>query len=61
MPYQQRINQIYLSALNRPVGAAEYQRILQKMPLRIPDRSPTAAYQDLLWALLNSNEFMLNH
>jgi hypothetical protein len=57
----QRVNQLYLAALNRPVGQAEFQRIVQKLPLRIPDKSVTAAYQDLLWALLNSNEFMLNH
>lgn len=59
--YPQRVNSLYLAALNRPVGQVEYMRIKQKMSLRIPDKSPTAPYQDLLWALLNSNEFMLNH
>ncbi|HKB41967.1 MAG TPA: DUF1549 domain-containing protein [Gemmataceae bacterium] len=59
----QRVNALYLAALNRPVGQAEFQRIMQKMPLRpgYRDKTESAPYQDLLWALLNSNEFMLNH
>jgi hypothetical protein len=36
---------------------------MSKMPLRpgYRDKTESAPYQDLLWALLNSNEFMLNH
>ena len=29
--------------------------------MRIPDKDEAAKFQDLFWALLNSNEFMLNH
>ena len=29
--------------------------------MRVRDKDVLAPYQDLLWALLNSNEFMLNH
>lgn len=59
----QRINYLYLAALNRPVGATEYRRILQKIKLRpgFSDKTQEAPYQDLFWALLNSNEFILNH
>ena len=57
------INDLYLAALNRPVGNQEFLRILQKMRLRpgFRDKNPRAPLEDMLWALLNSNEFMLNH
>ena len=58
---RERVNALYLAALNRPVGPQEYMRLMQKMPMRIRDRSEAAPYQDLLWALLNANEFLLNH
>lgn len=59
----QVINNLYLAALNRPVGPKELVRIKEKFPLRpmFRDKTPEAPYQDLLWALVNSNEFMLNH
>jgi hypothetical protein len=59
----QRINELYMMALNRPASRGEVQRVLEKFPLRpgFKDKSPEAPYQDLLWGLLNSSEFMLNH
>ena len=32
-----------------------------KMYRGVRDKDPAAPYQDLFWALLNSNEFILNH
>jgi hypothetical protein len=57
------INELYLAALNRPVGNQEYARLVPKLQLRpgFKDKSPRAPLEDLLWGLLNSNEFMLNH
>jgi len=60
--------ELYLAALNRPPTTAELNRILSpnmiNMP-RVAARDQTAFftgfYQDLMWALLNSNEFILNH
>ena len=52
-----------------PPTEAEYKRILTPKMMNFP-RMPntphnaafyTAFYQDLFWALLNSNEFILNH
>ena len=63
------MHDLYLAALNRPPSEAEYQRVLDPRRMGFP-RLPnvrrdanfyTAFYQDLFWALLNSNEFILNH
>ncbi len=58
------ISDLYLATLNRPASKLEVARVKEKFLLRDQFRKndkPEAAYQDLLWALLNSNEFMLNH
>lgn len=67
------INKLYLSALNRPATPAEIQRLMDpRMYLyhnpalkgKINTSSDAFAigyYQDIYWALLNSNEFFLNH
>jgi hypothetical protein len=68
------MHDLFLAALNRPPTEAEYKRFLSpdmynlhKMnPRRDPKfyRRPNfwpAFYQDMFWALLNSNEFILNH
>ncbi len=57
---------LFLAALNRPPRDAEYARILNpKMYSLNTPTTPQAMwigfYQDLFWALLNSNEFILNH
>ena len=54
----QRIQALYVSALGRIPTRAEYAKI-EKVMRQAP--SPVVAYQDLYWALLNSNEFVLNH
>jgi hypothetical protein len=67
------LNKLYLAALNRPVTNAEFERI--KDPRILNFHNPAlkgkinpnseafavAYYQDIFWALLNSNEFILNH
>jgi hypothetical protein len=59
---------LYLAALNRHPTSAEYARILNPkmytLPrIRVRNQAKFYAefYQDLFWALLNSNEFILNH
>ncbi len=54
----QRIQALYVAALGRIPSRAEYTKIEKVMRLA---PTPVAAYQDLYWALLNSNEFVLNH
>jgi Protein of unknown function (DUF1549)/Protein of unknown function (DUF1553) len=61
------ITTMYLQTLNRPPTAKELDNIgkswvlLDKNGRQIPDKDPYARYHDLLWALVNSNEFNLNH
>lgn len=57
----QYINHLYLATLNRPASANEARLILSKMPMRVRERDAAGPWHDLLWALLNSNEFLLNH
>jgi hypothetical protein len=60
---------LYLAALNRPPTAVEFAKILNPAMYTLPrsgaPRDPaafwTGFYQDLFWAILNSNEFILNH
>jgi hypothetical protein len=55
------ITELYLATLNRRPTPKELASIKQKFAMRVPDKVREAPYQDLFWALLNSNEFMLNH
>jgi hypothetical protein len=56
------ITNLYLTALNRPPKQTDLKRIHEAVAVRaIGKDGLTAVYQDILWALLNSNEFLLNH
>jgi hypothetical protein len=61
------IHELYLTALNRPPTPKEYRTIVSQFRLLDPHiglndyRNPRRRYEDLFWALLNSNEFILNH
>jgi hypothetical protein len=54
----QKITKLFMAALSRPPTKAELTQ-LQKA-LRA-NRDPRVFYQDVFWALLNSNEFILVH
>ena len=53
----EQIERIYMSTLSRPPSAAERERL--EADLKSRDRSQV--FQDLLWAVLNSKEFLYNH
>jgi hypothetical protein len=63
------MEKLYLAALNRPPTANEYAKILDnpkmrelpRVPANAQSASAAAYYQDIFWAILNSNEFILNH
>jgi hypothetical protein len=62
------IRELYLTALNRPptpkeVGTILHQFRLLNAKVAYDDQKyhPSHRYEDLFWALLNSNEFLLNH
>jgi len=60
------IDELYLAGLNRPPRKSERDGVINKMGLRTQfasqdAKAPKARYEDLFWALLNSNEFLLNH
>ena len=58
---QRVITDLYLAALGRPPKPAEVANITKRMVMRVKDKDQLSPYQDLFWALLNSNEFLLNH
>lgn len=54
----EKVKLLYLATLSRPPSTREFKtadRVLKGAT------SPLEAYQDLYWALLNSNEFIMNH
>jgi hypothetical protein len=65
---REAMRSLYIAALNRPPTTAEYERVLSRRVIAMPrvlvrdsGKFYTEFYQDLFWALLNSNEFILNH
>jgi hypothetical protein len=56
------MDHLYMAALNRPPTARESARVLEILR-RAPAKANDALsiWQDVFWALLNSNEFILNH
>jgi hypothetical protein len=56
------VKDLYLAALNRPPTFKETANINRALTANPHiDKDPMARYQDIFWALLNSNEFILNH
>jgi len=56
------MDQLYLAALNRLPTAREAGHIMdiyQRAPVKT--RDGLSFWQDLFWAILNCNEFILNH
>jgi hypothetical protein len=53
------IERIYLTALSRRPNATEMERLTTYV--NRPGATPRTAYGDILWVLLNSSEFQLNH
>ena len=54
----EKAKQLYLATLSRVPSAKEIKTASQILKRA---KSPLEAYQDLYWALLNSNEFILVH
>jgi hypothetical protein len=56
---------LWLTALNREPTQKERSKITAELNLlrdpRTKNRNAEALWQDVFWALLNSNEFILNH
>jgi hypothetical protein len=56
------MNELYLAALNRRPTPAEHALLTQRGKGASGDlKNPLAPWQDLFWALVNCNEFILNH
>jgi hypothetical protein len=64
------LNYLYLAALSRPPSKTEAEHILSNRMRFLPRVNPGVQnslqawrgyYEDVFWALLNSNEFILNH
>jgi Protein of unknown function (DUF1549)/Protein of unknown function (DUF1553) len=56
------IEYFYLATLNRPPTGKEATRILDILrSAPVKSKDPLKVWQDVFWALLNSNEFILNH
>jgi hypothetical protein len=53
------LNHVYRATLGRPATKDEYERITKALPK--PNKGGTEPLQDVIWALLNSSEFILNH
>ena len=60
---RQTLNYLFLSSLSRPATDKEYNQIIRQLPLRagLKDSDGTGPLKDVFWALLNCNEFILNH
>lgn len=59
-PPEEIVDSCYLAAFSRPATEAEIQQF-QAFMKRRPDRPLDEAFEDLQWALLNSNEFLFQH
>ena len=57
-PWDQRIERLYLSLLNRPPKPAELAKFVSFVR---DDPKPEARLEDAVWVLLNSSEFRFNH
>jgi hypothetical protein len=58
---EKKIEALYLATLSRPPRANERERLVKYVEKDNPSGDPKKALADVLWTLLNSSEFILNH
>ena len=58
---EERVEVLFLSALARFPEKAEREKFVAYVKTGGPTKDSKQALSDVLWALLNSSEFMLNH
>jgi len=58
---EEKIETIYLAALSRLPSSSERQRAIKLLKREGPTEEQPERLGNLLWALLNSSEFLLNH
>ncbi len=58
---REKIEALYLTALCRKPRAEELSKLVPYVESGGPRKDPRIALSDVLWALLNSGEFLLNH
>ena len=61
MTTARRVEELYLAVLSRRPRPAETARLVKYIDAGGPQHDPKKALADVLWALLNSSEFYLNH
>lgn len=58
---KERVEALFLATLSRKPTAAERKRFIKYVESGGPTKDPRKALSDVMWALLNSTEFILNH
>jgi hypothetical protein len=58
---EQKVEKLFFSALGRAPSRTESSKLKRFLRTKKMNSEKLAAYQDLYWALLNSNEFIFNH
>ncbi|MBX3420842.1 MAG: DUF1549 domain-containing protein [Pirellulaceae bacterium] len=58
-PLDELIHQLYMAAFSRPANEAELQTAAEYVNRRAESRRQ--AFEDLVWAVINSKEFLFNH
>ena len=57
-PHEERLRELYLTALSRPPSQEELRALLAYLESK---KDAQAAYEDIVWVLLNTKEFLFNH
>ena len=57
-PHAERLRELYLVALSRPPAAGETAALIAYLEKK---KNPQDGYEDILWALINTKEFLFNH
>ncbi len=67
-PLSERVAEVYLRAFSRSPTAEEQQIAIEYLTSQAPAAAadavpapPAAAWEDLIWAIINTREFMFNH
>jgi len=58
-PHEERLRDLYLAALSREPTAKEIESLVAHIEKK--KATPQAAYEDIIWALINTKEFLFNH